>query len=209
VVKDRLYTFAPKSLGRRSAQTAIWRIAEAMTRLIAPILSFTAEEVWQVLPQIEDRLPSVHLALFPSVLDVIPGRMTTLETEWEELIQIRQLVMVELETLRLSKSIGKSLDASVRVIATEGSSDAVLLKKYEGALAEFFNVSEATVQLVGATKQDAAVLIEAGVANGAKCERCWRVVPDVGADGRWPTVCSRCAEALNAIGFPPSVGEAA
>jgi len=62
---------------------------------------------------------------------------------------------------------------------------------------------------VGATKQDATVLIEAEVADGAKCERCWRVVSDVGADSRWPTVCSRCAEALNAIGFPPSATEAA
>jgi len=118
-------------------------------------------------------------------------------------------VMVELEGLRLSKSIGKSLDASVRFIAGEGSPDALVLKKYETALAEFFNVSQATVQLVGATKQDEAVLIEAEVANGAKCERCWRVVPDVGSDERWPTVCSRCADALNAIDFPPMVGEAA
>jgi isoleucyl-tRNA synthetase len=83
------------------------------------------------------------------------------------------------------------------------------LTKYESALAEFFNVSQTTVQLVGATKQDATVLIEAEVANGAKCERCWRVVSDVGSDSRWPTVCSRCAEALNAIDFPPIVTEAA
>jgi isoleucyl-tRNA synthetase len=151
----------------------------------------------------------VHLALFPSVLDVIPGRMASLEAEWQQLATIRQLVMVELEALRLSKSIGKSLDASVRVIAAEGSAEALVLKKYEGSLAEFFNVSQATVQLVGDTKQDAAVLIEAEVADGAKCERCWRVVPDVGADLRWKTVCSRCAEALNAIGFPPLTGEAA
>jgi len=109
----------------------------------------------------------------------------------------------------LSKSIGKSLDASVRVIAAEGSAEALVLTKYEGSLAEFFNVSQATVQLVGDSKQEAAVLIEAEVANGAKCERCWRVVPDVGADPRWETVCSRCAEALNAIGFPPLTGEAA
>jgi isoleucyl-tRNA synthetase len=66
VVKDRLYTFAPKSAARRSAQTAMWRIAEAMTRLIAPILSFTAEEVWEHLPQVEGRAASVHVALFPA-----------------------------------------------------------------------------------------------------------------------------------------------
>jgi isoleucyl-tRNA synthetase len=116
--------------------------------------------------------------------------------------------MVELEALRLAKSIGKSLDAGVRVIATEGSPEARVLKQYESALAEFFNVSQATVQVIGATQQESAVLIEAQVADGSKCERCWRVVPDVGADDRWPVVCMRCAEALDAIGFPPMVGEA-
>jgi isoleucyl-tRNA synthetase len=209
VVKDRLYTFAPKSVARRSAQTAIWRIAEAMTRLIAPILSFTADEVWQYLPVVEGRLPSVHLALFPPVVEIIPGNISGLEADWEQLTSIRQLVMVELEALRLSKSIGKSLDASVRVIATEGSAEALVLTRYEPALAEFFNVSQATVQLIGDTQLQAAVLIEAQVADGAKCERCWRIVPDVGEDDRWPTVCTRCSEALEAIGFPPMVGEAA
>jgi isoleucyl-tRNA synthetase len=117
--------------------------------------------------------------------------------------------MVELEALRLAKSIGKSLDASVRVIATEGSPEALVLKQYEDSLAEFLNVSQATVQVVGATQQESALLIEANVADGAKCERCWRVVPDVGADERWPVVCARCAGALDAIGFPPMFGEAA
>lgn len=209
VVKDRLYTFAPKSAARRSAQTAMWRIVEAMTRLIAPILSFTADEVWQYLPKVEGRVSSVHLALFPHVAEIVPGRVAGLESDWEQLMRIRQLVMIELEALRLAKSIGKSLDASVRVIATEGSEEALVLKQYEGALAEFFNVSEATVQMVGASQRQSAVLIEAQVADGAKCERCWRVVPDVGTDDRWPVVCGRCAEALHAIGFAPMVGEAA
>jgi len=209
VVKDRLYTFAPKSPARRSAQTAIWRIAEAMARLIAPILSFTADEVWQHLPKVEGRLPSVHLALFPDVVEIVPGSIAGLEADWQQLANVRQLVMVELEALRLAKSIGKSLDASVRVIASEGSPESLVLKRYEDALAEFFNVSQVTVQVIGATQQESAVLIEAQVADGAKCERCWRVVSDVGADDRWQTVCARCAEALNAISFPPMVGEAA
>jgi isoleucyl-tRNA synthetase len=209
VVKDRLYTFAPKSSARRSAQTAIWRIAEAMTRLIAPILSFTAEEVWQYLPKMEGRLSSVHLSLFPHVAEIVPGNIAGLETDWQRLSNVRQLVMVELEALRLAKSIGKSLEASVHVIATEGSAEALVLKQYEAALAEFFNVSQVTVQVVGSTQEEAAVLIEAQVAEGAKCARCWRVVADVGADDRWPAVCVRCAEALDAIGFPPMIGEAA
>jgi isoleucyl-tRNA synthetase len=209
VVKDRLYTFAPKSPARRSAQTAIWRIAEAMTRLIAPILSFTADEVWQHLPKAEGRLPSVHLTLFPDVAEIVPGSVTGLEADWQQLANVRQLVMIELEALRLAKSIGKSLDASVEIIVSEGSPESLVLKRYEDALAEFFNVSQATVQVIGATQQDSAVFVEAHVTDGAKCERCWRVVPDVGADDRWQTVCMRCAEALNAIGFPPMFGEAA
>ena len=209
VVKDRLYTFAPKSSARRSAQTAMWRIAEAMTRLIAPILSFTADEVWHHLPKLEGRLSSVHLALFCHVAEIVPGSIAGLESDWEQLTSIRELVMVELEALRLAKSIGKSLDASVRVIATEGSPEALVLKQYENALAEFFNVSQASVQVVGDTKSESTVWIEAQVANGSKCERCWRVVPDVGSDDRWPVVCARCADALDAIGFSPIIREAA
>jgi isoleucyl-tRNA synthetase len=209
VVKDRLYTFAPASVARRSAQTAMWRIAEAMTRLIAPILSFTADEVWEHLPKIEDRQPSVHLALFPEVAEIVPGSVAGLETDWEQMLKVRELVNVELEALRNSKAIGKGLDAAVRVFVAEDSPEADVLVKYEAALAEFLNVSQATVQVVGATSNSTAVLIEAGVARGTKCGRCWRVVPDVGADSRWLVVCARCAEALEAIGFPPIEGEAA
>jgi isoleucyl-tRNA synthetase len=209
VVKDRLYTFAPNSPARRSAQTAMCRIAEALTRLIAPILSFTAEEVWQFLPATADRPESVHLALFPVIGDIVPGAVADLEADWEKLLSIRQLVMVELEALRLAKSIGKSLDASVTLIATEGSPDALVLKQYETSLAEFFNVSQATVQVIGASTTTSAVVLETQVANGAKCARCWRVVPDIGTDDRWSTVCGRCAEALEAIGFAPMEGEVA
>ncbi|MES2393379.1 MAG: isoleucine--tRNA ligase [Acidobacteriota bacterium] len=209
VTKDRLYTLAPKSLERRSAQTAMWRITEAMTRLIAPILSFTADEVWEYLPKIDGRVANVHVALFPAMDEIVPGSVGEIEAEWEKLLQVRALVMVELEALRLAKAIGKSLEASLRVIATEGSPEAQVLVKYEAALAEFFNVSQASVQVVGATKDAAAVLIEAKVAEGAKCGRCWRVVPDVGADERWPVVCARCADALDAIKFPAMNGEAA
>ena len=203
VVKDRLYTFAPASAERRSAQTAMWRIAEAMTRLVAPILSFTAEEVWEHLPQVEGRASSVHVALFPAVAEIVPGSVLGMEKEWEQLLAVRAAVMVELEAMRAAKAIGKSLDASVTVMVTEGSAEEPMLKKYEASLAEFFNVSQATVQAIGASKQTAAVMLEAQVANGAKCGRCWRVVPDVGEDPRWPEVCTRCAGALEEIGFEP------
>jgi isoleucyl-tRNA synthetase len=204
VVKDRLYTLAPDSLTRRSAQTALWRIAEALTRLIAPILSFTADEVWQYLPTLEGREPSVHLALFPDVADIVPGRVAGLEEDWAQLLRIRELVNIELEALRANKAIGKGLDAAVTLITTQGSDEGMILRRYEDALPEFFNVSQVTVQSIGAIKDAAAIIAKAAVAEGAKCERCWRVVPDVGSDSRWPSVCARCAEALGAINFPPT-----
>jgi isoleucyl-tRNA synthetase len=204
VVKDRLYTLAPDSPARRSAQTTLWRIAEALTRLIAPILSFTADEVWQYLPALEGREPSVHLALFPDVADIVPGRVAGLEEDWAQLLRVRELVNIELEALRANKSIGKGLDAAVTLIATEGSDEGMILRRYEDALPEFLNVSQVTVQSVGATQNSSALLIKAEVAAGSKCARCWRVVPDVGSDARWPSVCSRCAEALDAINFPPT-----
>jgi isoleucyl-tRNA synthetase len=171
--------------------------------LIAPILSFTAEEVWEQLPAVEGRVESVHLALFPAMSEIVPHGVADVEQDWETLLKVRALVMVELEAMRAAKSIGKSLEASVAVMVTEGSAEAAVMMKYEAALAEFFNVSQATVQAVGATKQSAAVLIETTLAAGAKCGRCWRVVPDVGVDARWPEVCARCSEALEAIGFAP------
>jgi isoleucyl-tRNA synthetase len=209
VVKDRLYTFAPASAARRSAQTAMWRIAEAMTRLIAPILSFTADEVWEHLPKMAGRAPSVHLALFPEVSEIVPGSVAGIEKEWETLLKWRDQVLIQLEILRTSKTIGKGLEAAVAIIATEGSKEAEILLKYQQALPEFFNVSQVTVQMVGNTQNTDAVMIETSVAEGSKCGRCWRVVPDVGADARWPSVCARCAGALEVIGFPPSEGEAA
>ncbi len=209
VVKDRLYTFAPKSVERRSAQTAMWRIAEAMTRLIAPILSFTAEEVWQYLPKVAERPGSVHLSLFPDVAEIVPGAVAGIEKDWEQLLTVRTLVMVELEAMRAQKTIGKGLEAAVSVIATEGSEMGLLLSKYEASLPEFFNVSQASVQMVGATAEAVGLAVEVTVAGGSKCGRCWRVVPDVGVDARWPEVCGRCAEALDAIGFAPMDGEAA
>ncbi|HEV2576733.1 MAG TPA: isoleucine--tRNA ligase [Acidobacteriaceae bacterium] len=204
VIKDRLYTLAPDAPARRSAQTALWRIVEALTRLIAPILSFTADEVWQHLPALEGRESSVHLALFPDVADIVPGRVAGLEEDWAHLLRIRELVNIELEALRTNKAIGKGLDAAVTLITTQGSDDSLILRRYEDALPEFLNVSQVTVQSVAATKESAALIVRAEVAAGAKCERCWRVVPDVGSDGRWPSVCARCSEALDAIGFPPS-----
>ena len=103
VLKDRLYTFAPNAPARRSAQTALWRIAEALTRLIAPILSFTADEVWGYLPKVEGREKSVHLALFPDLAEIVPGNEAGWRKDWAKLLKVRETVLAKLELLRLRR----------------------------------------------------------------------------------------------------------
>ena len=196
VLKDRLYTFAPNAPARRSAQTALWRIAETLTRLIAPILSFTAEEVWALLPKVENREPSVHLALFPNLQDIIPGSVSSLENDWETLLLHRTEVLRLLESARQMKQIGKSLDASVRL---RGYPE--LMAKYAEALPELFNVSQVFLNSEPLPLGHMQTTVD--VASGMKCERCWRYTEDVAADPNYPTVCLRCAEALTAIGHPP------
>ncbi len=205
VVKDRLYTLAPDSLGRRSAQTAICRIAEALTRLIAPILSFTADEVWQYLPLVEGRPASVHLALFPELTEIMPGAVSGLEADWQHLLGIRELVNRRLEFLRATKEIGKSIEAEVTLLVATNQEPltASLLQQYAAALPELFNVSSVKVQPIRISGGADSLNIKVERSAFLKCDRCWRHVPDVGIDSRWPTVCTRCADALQAIGYPP------
>jgi isoleucyl-tRNA synthetase len=213
VIKDRLYTLAPNAAGRRSAQTALWRIAEALTRLIAPILSFTADEVWAQLPKMEGRAASVHLALFPDVAEIVPGSTRLIEADWEQLLALRDEVLKVLEAERAAKTIGKSLDAEVTITLSESSQPTLvaLLTKYRTSLPELFNVSAVDVLFVEAEGHPAAPKIEAKASTELKCARCWRYTDEVGQDARYPTVCLRCAEALMAIGFAPydAPGEAA
>ena len=203
VLKDRLYTFAPNAPARRSAQTALWRIAEALTRLIAPILSFTADEVWALLPTMADRETSVHLALFPDLAEIVPGSEAALEAEWAQMLALRTQVLAKLEQLRADKVIGKSLEARVSIALCNQSQPALsaVLEKYSASLPELFNVSR--VDLLISPCDSAEVVIDAAKSTEPKCERCWRYVGEVGQDERFPTVCLRCANALEAIGFAP------
>ena len=206
VLKDRLYTFAPNHPARRSAQTALWRIAEALTRLIAPILSFTAEEVWAYLPHVEGREPSVHLALFPDLADIVPGNESSIEADWAQLLLMREQAMKALEEARAAKTIGKGLEASVTLQACNnaGTQNFDLLTKYRDSLPELLNVSSVEVSsYVIAGASGWWMNASACAATAPKCERCWRHVEDVGHDTRYPTVCLRCAEALEAIDFAP------
>jgi len=208
VLKDRLYTFAPNHPHRRSAQTALWHIAEALTRLIAPILSFTADEVWSLLPKVEGREASVHLALFPKLEDVAGTNIRQIFGDWQLLLSERGFVMLELEALRNTKRIGKALEAKV-TITEQIAQQSILfpvLKRFEAALPELFGVSQVNLVEVGSVSDsnpEGMITINSDLADGTKCDRCWRYTEDVGNEAKYPTVCLRCAEALEAIHYPP------
>lgn len=193
VVKDRMYTFAPENPARRAAQTAIWRIAEALVRLTAPYLSFTADEVWTYLPAVKGREPSVHLALFPRPEDLAPADNSQLLADWEQLMSVRNQVLLSLEVARKEKRIGKALDAKIHLAAP--AETATLLRKYESSLKELFNVSQ--IELMQAPGD--AVLVETLPADGTKCARCWNYSVHVGESAQWPTVCERCVAALETL----------
>lgn len=202
VIKDRLYTMAPAHPARRSAQTALWRVAEALTRLVAPILSFTADEVWPLLPTVAGREESVHLALFPDLSDIVPGSTRAIAGDWERLLEVRALALLQLETARKAGSIGKGLEAVLVLHASEG--DRPLLERYELFLAELMGVSACSVG--DGVSAQTTVEVRLAKETATKCDRCWRYTKDVGVAARYPTVCLRCAEALTELQFPPFSG---
>jgi isoleucyl-tRNA synthetase len=192
VLKDRLYTSAPKWKERRSAQTALYRINHALVRLLAPILAFTAEEVWGYLGE----PGSVHTAYFPKPDELtqgITGPQRAHSDNWNALIEVRDTVLKELEHARQEKVIGAPLEAHVYLRATKEL--APLLEEYRDQLPGLFIVSQ--VSLGAAANSELEVRVER--ASGTKCERCWKYLPSYGADPRWPTLCAHCVAALDAI----------
>ncbi len=203
VLRDRLYTFAKKSRARQSAQTAIWRIGEALVRLLAPIMSFTCEEVWQYLPKIEGRSDSVHVALFPTGSDILGDSTELIKTsdlvqqdEWSSLRSVRDEVLKKLEEARTNKLIGTGLEAQVAITASEPVY--ALLHRYAGQLRYLFIVSAVAVAQ-GSSNGTGGLHIEVKKADGAKCDRCWNYSTHVGEDKTHPTVCERCGAVLKEL----------
>jgi isoleucyl-tRNA synthetase len=191
VSKDRLYTSGPTSEARRSGQTALYRLNLALTRLLAPILSFTCEEVWLHTQHGRDETASVHTNLFPEPEDLSDG-ITAVQREqaadWELLAPVRNQVLKVLDAARDEKIIGSSLEAAVTLRA--GGTLYTLLKKLGAELPGFFIVSQ--VALVATTTDTLEVDVER--VSGNKCERCWKYTSDVGSDPELPTVCASCAK---------------
>ncbi len=189
-VKDRIYTFAPQNPDRHSAQTVLWMIAEALVRLVAPLLSFTADEIWQHLPVVSNRLPSVHLELFLDPASLAPSVDAEFVNDWATLLLIRDEALKSLEEARKEKLIGKALDA--RLVLEVSEAVGAVLERYRGSLKELLNVSQVEV----ITGPSAQIIASTLPADGKKCERCWNYSVHVGEDSRWPTVCERCSAAL-------------
>ncbi|HXY51414.1 MAG TPA: isoleucine--tRNA ligase [Terriglobales bacterium] len=201
VLKDRLYTYGPNSAGRRAAQTTIWRILEASVRLLAPILSFTCEEVWGYLPKVPGRPASVHLAQFPTREEIlgsadVPENPRDLD-DWTTLVGVREQVLKALEEARNAKQIGKSLEAEVMI----STSDPVysVLARHADQLRYLFIVSAVTLEEKTAGNGTGSVAVHVSKADGRKCERCWNYSIRVGEYRSYPTVCERCSAVLKEL----------
>jgi isoleucyl-tRNA synthetase len=203
-LKDRMYTFAPTSHARRSAQTVLWQITEALVRLVAPIVSFTADEVWEYLPAIPNREPSVHLALFPKPEEIYSQDPTKLIDEWKQIFAVRDEALRVLEEARQAKRIGKGLEAELEIAAS--GELLALLKRHAEGLKEIINVS--AVRVVE-SEPGVPLAVTALPASGSKCARCWNFMPEVSNYGIWQNVCTRCHNALHEMGIPEPPPEAA
>ncbi len=194
VIKDRLYTRAPNDPKRRGAQTVMHRVISTLTRLMAPILSFTCEEIWGFLPEGRAGEGSVFLADLPAAGATPPDPELT--RRWEDLLKIRALVNRELEAARRDKIIGAPLDAQVTLTASGRAWD--LLKQYENELPDIFIVS--AVHLVegpAAETEGLAAAARVEPCSHPKCPRCWVHAPEVPEDQS--IVCNKCADALERI----------
>ena len=205
VTKDRVYTLAARSRGRRSAQTAMFAMADGLARLIAPVLPVLAEEFWSHLPGTREE--SVHLAQFPKQVHLF--RNEELESRWSRLLKLRAAVNAELEKLRQSKAIGQSLEAVVHLRGTGPIAD--LIAQHRDELPGLFITSQVddltdpplagqepaagSMYLEG---EGSAVHIVAEKAGGVKCDRCWRYVPAVSTAAGREGICPRCEDALAA-----------
>jgi isoleucyl-tRNA synthetase len=191
IAKDRLYCSAAADVDRRAGQTVCWRLADLLARTVAPILSFTADEIWSYLPG--DRAPTVFEAGFPQADEVaLPQDLVAV---WDRLLAVRSVVMKSLEDARQSGQIGHPLDA--RVILNAGGATHALLQERAKNLPSFFIVSQVELR-ESADAETTTASVEA--ARGSKCARCWNFAETVGDDAEHPELCDRCVGVLAANG---------
>ncbi|MHB0999733.1 MAG: isoleucine--tRNA ligase [Armatimonadota bacterium] len=191
VIKDRLYVSAASSQQRRSGQTALYEILSVLTRLITPVLSYTAEDVWQYIPG-EDKELSVQLSDFPEVNTAFIDE--ELERRWNIILDVRESVFHHLEAARSSGVIGKPLEAGIIIKAPSELYET--LDPYRDQLASIFIVSHVRLEQ---QEDDLPLEISIESAAGARCDRCWLVLPTVGGHAVHPTLCTRCTETVSNV----------
>jgi isoleucyl-tRNA synthetase len=194
VMKDRLYTSKNRSAARRSAQTAMYTILETMARLLAPMLTFTSEEIWLALPGSGEKAASIHLTQFPDVNPLFLN--PELGEKWKTIIAVRSEISKAIEAARKNKVVGHSLDAAVTVVLPEKLR--LLLAPQQEDLRAFLIVSQFAI----ADKIDTAdayasteiegLVVGVGKAKGEKCNRCWIYNETLGSDAAHPCICDRC-----------------
>ena len=197
VLKDRLYVYKAGSMERKSAQTALFMILVELTRLIAPVLAFTAEEIWDFIPAYSGKESSVHLSTMPS--PDLRFRDAALKEKWERILALKQEVSKVLEGARRDKVIGHPLDASVTLGADGDTLD--FLKSVEPFLEDVFICSGVKVVKTEGPYMESEnftkLRIDAVKAGGKKCPRCWHYREGIGQSQAHPHICPRCVEQLS------------
>ena len=194
IVKDRLYCEDKNSLERRSAQTVLTEVLKVLVRVISPVLSFTADEIWERIPEALKEETSVHLS---SWIEANPEyKNEELDKKWKKIHELRKEVNRKLEAERQEGLIGHSLDAMVLLNIT--NEEYIFLKDYtEGEVADLFIVSQVKFvnELLGNSEIE-GISIGVKKASGEKCERCWKYDEEVGKHSVHTDVCPRCASVL-------------
>lgn len=192
IIKDRLYTSKPDSKERRSAQTTMYIILDALVKILTPMICFTAEEIWKAMKHKSDeQVESVMLTDFPKANDMYDNE--ELSAKWDKILKLKDLVAKELENARAEKIIGHSLNAKVTIFANDDEYN--FLKENIELLRTVFIISDLEV-LENERKDEEKLGIKVEQAPGEKCERCWMYSTTVGEDKENPTICHRCSEAL-------------
>jgi len=203
ILKDRLYTLPPRDMARRSAQTVLWRLVDAMARMIAPVLCFTSEEIWQELQSLQGRTPwensSVHAQTFPDTLEAEEDR--ALLDRWERLRGLREEVNKALEQARQSDLVKATLAATITIEADAATQE--FLQSFGDELHHLFITSgvafgKTSDGAFSSTEID-GLRVEVAPAAGEKCARCWHFTEDVGGDADWPEACARCVTHVRRI----------
>ncbi len=196
IIKDRQYTTQENSLARRSCQTAMFHVIEAMVRWIAPILSFTADEIWDSLPGEHPPL-DVFTATWYDGLSEAKGNAVE-DSTWQSLLSIRTEMSKHIELLRKDKKLGSSLQAKVKVACSQKLYDSLSVLGDE--LRFVLITSEASLSVMADAKNDADFSVSVAVSEDEKCERCWHLRPDVGTHKEHETLCGRCIDNIDGEG---------